>query len=190
MKNLKLVPLALIALLSFNSCSNDDNGSQPVNEEELITTVTLTFTPEGGGVPVILTSRDLDGDGPDAPVLTSSGNLIATTTYNGTVSLLNELAVPVDNISLEVEEEGDEHQFFFNTNGGLSGLFTYTDADVNGDPIGLKFTFTPSAAAQSGNLTIILRHEPNKAGENVATGDITNAGGATDLQVVFPVNIE
>ncbi|MDR6968655.1 hypothetical protein J2X31_002681 [Flavobacterium arsenatis] len=189
MKTLKLVPFALIALLSFNSCSNDDNSSQPVNEEEVITTVTVTLTPEGGGTPVVLTSRDLDGDGPNAPVITSTGSISALTTYNGTVSLLNELTSPADNISLEVEEEGDEHQFFFSATGGLSGTFAYADEDVNGDPIGLKFKFTASANPQSGNLTVILRHEPNKAGANVASGDITNAGGETDVQVTFPVTV-
>ena len=189
MKNLKVVPFALIALLSFNACSSDDNSSQPVNEEEVITTVTITLNPEGGGTPVILTSRDLDGDGPNAPVITSTGSVLALTTYNGTVSLLNELTNPVDDISLEVEEEGDEHQFFFSATGGMSGTFAYNYEDVNGDPIGLKFKFTTSANPQSGNLTIILRHEPNKAGENVSTGDITNAGGETDVQVTFPVAV-
>lgn len=190
MKILKLVPFALIALLSFNSCSNDDNSSQPVNEEEVITTVTVTLTPEGGGTPVVLTSRDLDGDGPDAPVITSTGSVLALTTYNGTVSLLNELTNPADNISLEVEEEGADHQFFFNVSGGLSGTFAYADTDENGNPIGLKFKFTASENTQSGNLTIILRHEPNKTAANVANGNITNAGGETDLQVAFPVTAE
>ncbi len=60
MKTFKLVPMALIALFAFNSCSSDD--SKPVNEEEVITTVTVTLTPVGGGTPVVLTSRDLDGD--------------------------------------------------------------------------------------------------------------------------------
>jgi hypothetical protein len=187
MKTLKLVPMALVALFALNSCSNDDNA-QPVNEEEVITTVTLTLIPEVGGTPVILTSRDLDGDGPNAPVITSTGNFTVSTTYNGTVSLLNELTTPVDNISVEVEEEGDEHQFFFNA--PAVGTFAYTDQDVNGRPIGLEFTFTASANAQSGNLTVILKHEPNKTAEGVAAGNIANAGGETDLQVSFPVIVE
>lgn len=189
MKTIKLLPLALIAVLSFNSCSSDDNSSQPVNEEEVITTVTVTLTPENGGTPVVLTSRDLDGDGPNAPVITSTGNITALTTYNGTVSLLNELSNPADNISLEVEEEGADHQFFFSATGGLSGTFAYADEDENGDPIGLAFKFTASANPQSGNLTVILRHEPNKSAENVSSGNITNAGGETDIQVTFPVSV-
>ena len=189
MKNFKLIPLALIALLSFNSCSNDDNTDAPVNEEELITTVVVTLTPVGEGSTVILTSSDADGNGPLAPVITSTGTLIPSATYTGTISLLNMLTNPVDNITLEVEEEGDEHQFFYTTGGGLEGTFAYADTDVNGMPIGLDFTFMVAATAQSGNMTVILRHEPNKEGENVASGDVTNAGGETDVQVVCPVTV-
>jgi hypothetical protein len=189
MKTIKLVPMALIALLSFNSCSNDDNA-QPVNEEEVITTIVVTLTPVGDGTPVVLTSSDIDGNGPNAPVISSSGTLIPGTIYNGTVSLLNVLSNPVDNISLEVKEEGVEHQFFFATGGGLTGNFAYTDADINGKPIGLEFTFTASANSTSGNLTVILRHEPNKTGAGVASGDSTNAGGETDVQVTFPVTVQ
>ena len=58
------------------SCSDDDDTPEPVNEEELITTMTVTLTPQGGGNSITLQTRDLDGDGPDAPVVTVSGNFI------------------------------------------------------------------------------------------------------------------
>lgn len=77
----KILFLSATTLLAV-SCSNDDNG--PVNEEEVITTVTTTLT--GGGQVITLNSRDLDGDGPNAPVVNVSGNLAANTTYTGTVS--------------------------------------------------------------------------------------------------------
>lgn len=189
MKTLKLIPLALLALLSFNSCSNDDS-SQPVNEEELITTVIVTLTPEDGSQPVILTSRDLDGDGPSLPTFSNSGTISALKTYYGTVAVLNELSNPVEDISIEIAEEGTEHQFFFKAVDGLSGSFEYTDEDQNGNPIGLKFKFTPSANTQSGLLNVILKHNPNKWGKNVSIGDLTNAGGATDLEISFPVFAE
>jgi hypothetical protein len=59
-----------------------------------------------------LTSRDLDGDGPNAPVVTVSGDLLVNTTYTGSVSFLNESITPADDIT-EVKEEGVEHQLFF-----------------------------------------------------------------------------
>ena len=166
------------------SCSNDDNG--PVNEEEVITTVTTTLTV--GGQVITLTSRDLDGDdGPNAPVVTASGNLAASTTYSGAITFLNETQSPTGDITVEVEEEGVDHQVFYQLSAGL-GTITYTDLDLNGKPIGLTFTLTTGNAG-TGNLTVTLRHLPNKSASGVATGDITNAGGATDALVTYPVMV-
>lgn len=187
MKQFKISVLAIVAVLSFSSCSSDDNAPVPVNEEEVITTVTATFTPMNGGTAITLTSRDLDGDGPNAPIVTASGNFIAGTMYHGSVVFLNELSNPAENITDEIEEEGDEHQLFFQQSG--LGSFTYGDEDANGNPIGLHFNYTAANTPANGNLTITLRHEPNKTGEGVANGTITNAGGATDAEVTFVVTV-
>lgn len=191
MKNfLKFLPFLLVTVL-ISSCSSDDDSPAPVNEEETITTVTVTFTPQGGGTTVTLTSRDLDGDGPDAPVNTVSGPFAANTTYNGTVKFENELESPAEDITEEVEEEGDEHQIFYAVTNGI-GTFDYTDTDVDGNPVGLTFTFqtiTPVNPVDS-SLSVTLRHEPNKAAAGVVEGDITNAGGSTDAQVTFDVVLQ
>lgn len=171
------------ASLFLASCSDDDNG--PVNEEEVITTVITTLT--NGSTTITLTSRDLDGDGPNAPVVTVSGDLTANTVYNGEITFLNETVTPADNITAEVEEEGEEHQIFYQIPASL-GTIGYTDFDVNAKPVGLTFTYTTGNAG-TGNLTVTLRHLPNKSAAGVAAGDITNAGGATDAQVSFPIVI-
>ena len=181
--NLKFLALFLSTALVFTSCSNDD---APVNEEEVITTVIVTLT--SGGETITLTSKDLDGDGPNAPEVTVSGNLIANTVYTGSTRFLNELEDPAEEITDEVEEEGDEHQVFYQLLSSL-GTVTYTDTDVNGNPIGLSFTLTTGSTAGTGNLTVTLRHEPNKTASGVASGDITNAGGSTDAQVTFPLQV-
>ena len=185
MKNSKIIAIALLSVFTFSSCSNDDDPIA-VNEEEVITTVTTTLT--AGSQTVTLTSRDLDGDGPNAPVITVSGDLVVNTTYTGTVSFLNESVSPVDDITVEIEEEGDEHQLFFQAPTAI-GAFTYTDADANGKPIGLTFTLKTGTTATTGNIVVTLRHEPIKNAEGVATGDITNAGGATDAQITYPVEV-
>lgn len=171
------------ASLFLASCSDDDNG--PVNEEEVITTVITTLT--NGATTITLTSRDLDGDGPIDPLVTVSGNLTANTVYNGETTFLNELDTPADNITTEVEEEGEEHQIFYQIPASL-GTIGYTDFDVNAKPVGLTFTYTTGNAG-TGNLTVTLRHLPNKSAAGVAAGDITNAGGATDAQVTYPIVI-
>lgn len=188
MKQFKITVLALITIVSFASCSDDDSVAPPVNEEEVITTVTVTFTPMNGGTAVVLTSRDLDGDGPNAPVVTASGNLIAGITYDGRVTFLNELASPIEDITEEIDAEGDKHQIFYQQTG--LGDFTYLDEDANGNPIGLHFIYTAPGITANGPLTVTLRHEPNKIAEGVAQGIITNAGGATDAEVTFNVVVE
>lgn len=183
MKNLKLIALLVIPVLFSTSCSNDD---APVNEEEVITTVRTTLT--GGGQVITLTSRDLDGDGPNAPVVTVSGNLVAGTTYTGSTEFLNELENPAEDITVEVEEEGADHQVFYQLPSSI-GTVTYTDTDANGKPIGLNFTLVAGTSGSTGTLTVTLKHLPNKTATGVAAGDITNAGGNTDAAVTFSVAV-
>ena len=183
MKKYRVLAIVLVTQFFIHSCTNDT--SNPVNEEEVITTVSLTLT--GGGQVIALTSRDLDGDGPNPPTVTASGNLAPNITYTGAVAFLNETQSPAGDITLEVAEEGADHQVFYQLAAGL-GTITYTDLDLNGKPIGLTFTLTTGNAGP-GDLKVTLIHLPNKSAEGVATGDITNAGGATDADVSFPVNI-
>ncbi len=185
MKNLKLIALLAIPVLFSTSCSNDD---APVNEEEVITTVRVTLV--GGGQTIVLESRDLDGDGPNAPVLTPIGGgvLVAGTTYTGSTTFLNELEDPAEDITVEVEEEGADHQVFYQLPSSI-GTVTYTDTDANGRPIGLNFTLVAGTSGSTGTLTVTLRHLPNKTASGVSSGDITNAGGNTDAAVSFSVAV-
>ncbi|OIQ15443.1 MAG: type 1 periplasmic binding fold superfamily protein [Flavobacterium sp. MedPE-SWcel] len=186
MKLFKISALALITFISLTSCSSDDDATL-VNPEEVITTLTATFTPVVNGEVVTLTSRDLDGDGPDAPVLTVSGDFITGATYNGTIEFANETVTPAEDITEEVQTEGDEHQIFFQQNG--LGTFTYNDMDDNQNPIGLSFIYQAAATATTGTLTITLKHEPNKDAEGVSEGDITNAGGVSEASANFQVEL-
>lgn len=181
MKTIKLLSLILITGIIFQSCSNDDDNPEPVNEEEVITTLTATLN--GGGSTVTMTYQDLDGDGPGAATITVSGPLSAGTTYSGSLDLLNEAESPAESITEEIEEEDEEHQFFFSSTNNV-GTFAYNDTDGDGNPVGLSFTLT-TGAATTGSITIILRHEPAKDAAGVSDGDITNAGGETDLSVSF-----
>lgn len=186
MKHIKLLAVLFISALTITSCSDDD--PKVINEEEVITTMTIELTPNGGGNKVTLKSKDADGEGPNAPVVTG-GTLVANTTYNAVIKLENELENPAENITTEVAEEADEHQFFYSAN-GVSGTFTYAgDNDSNGNPVGINFTVVTGAAG-TGKYVVTLRHEPNKSVAGVKGGDITNAGGETDIQVEFPITVQ
>ncbi|ADV49969.1 hypothetical protein Celal_2684 [Cellulophaga algicola DSM 14237] len=185
MKTIKTLSLAVVAALSFASCSDDDdNTPEIVNEEEVITTMTVTLTPNDGSEVITLQSRDLDGDGSDAPVITISGNFVSGTTYDGAIVLLNETESPAEDITEEVEEESDEHQFFYTISSGLDATTAYSNNDSDGNPLGTEFTLT-TGAASTGSITFTLRHEPTKPNDG-----IESAGGETDILVSFDVSVE
>ena len=181
---MKFLKYALLAsTLIFASCSDDDdNTPDPVNDEEVITTLTVTL--DSGSETVVMQYQDLDGDGSNAAVVTVSGSLNANTIYDGSIVLLNETEDPAENITEEVEEEDLDHQFFYTVGSGLNVTTDYADADSMGNPLGLSFILTTSEAS-SGALTFTLRHEPNKPNDGLET-----AGGETDIDVTFDVIVE
>jgi hypothetical protein len=189
MKTFQNLSILFLAVLAFTACSKDDENPAPVNQEEVLTTLTATLTPIGGGTIITMQSKDLDGDGPNSPVITVSGAITANTTYNGSLELLNETVTPAELINPEIEEEGVDHQFFFDVSNGITTI-NYADFDSNGNPVGLEFTLNTSAVVGSGTITITLRHEPNKDAAGVSDGDITNAGGATDMEATFAIEVQ
>jgi hypothetical protein len=189
MKTLKKISILFLSALIFTitSCSDDDPIA--VNEEEVITTLTATLIPVGGGTTITLQTRDLDGDGPNPPVITVSGSLAANTTYNASLELLDETESPAENKNEEITEESDEHQFFYQVTNNLA-TFAYSDFDDDSNPLGLSFTVTTGATTGTGTLTITLRHEPNKSASGVSDGNISNAGGETDIQAIFSIEVQ
>lgn len=179
----------ILALGIFVTSCGDDDPVIP-NEEELITTVSLTFFDPVTMDPIANTSatfRDLDGDGGDAPVIDDL-TLDANTRYLMALEFTNEIEEPAEDITEEVIEEGDEHQVFFSASGADID-FDYADADVLGQPLGIE-SFLNAGQASSGQMTIVLRHMPDKGATGVSDGDITNAGGETDIEVTFNVTIQ
>ena len=167
----------------FVSCSKDDDPVA-VNEEEVITTLTVTLVPSDASANIILKTQDLDGDGPNPPSVTVSGDLKASLTYTGSMKFENETETPAENITEEVEEEADEHQVFYTVGSGLNITVTSTKNDSQGNPLGTEFNLSTTDAS-TGKLTFTLRHEPKKPN----TG-LVDAGGSTDLEATFDIVIK
>ena len=188
---LKYMTMVLFAAAAITGCKKDEKDPlvppPPANEEEVITTMILTFDGQAGAADKELRFTDADGDGGGVPVF-ELDTLQAASNYNVNMILLNGTVSPIDTISNEVLEEGVDHQFFFQP-AGANITFAYSDADANGNPIGLQTTMA-SGTASVGSLKVTLRHEPDKTAAGVASGDITNAAGETDIEVTFPVVIE
>jgi hypothetical protein len=187
MKTFKFLFMTGLLAFTFTSCEPDPD---PVQEEELITTLQYTLTPIGGGAPVVFTFKDIDGDGGNAPVVTN-GVIDGSKEYSGSLVLTNESITPAEDITAEILEESADHQFFFEPSSTLATVLKidYADVDAGGKPLGLKSKVSTTGVGK-GQLVITLRHEPNKSGVGVANGSIANAGGETDIQVSFNVEIK
>lgn len=173
------------SLLFLGSCGDPDDPEDP-HEEEVITSLIYTLKANGQD-DVVLSFEDTDGDGGNEPVITN-GKLAANTTYEGSIELWNRAEDPEEEITPEVEEEGEDHQFFFETT--VEGItIVYDDKDASDQPIGLKTKLTTTDAG-TGTLKVILRHEPNKGADGVSAGSIANAGGETDIEVSFELEVE
>jgi hypothetical protein len=173
-----------VAIAALMGCNKDEENPTPPNEEEVITTMNLKFVAPGSTDTIRASSRDLDGDGPNAPVVTAV-NLKKGIAYTLVVEFLNESnPSDVENITEEVEEEGDEHQIFFAVSPSTLATHAYTDTDANGRPIGIKNTLTTAATAGTGTLKVTLKHQPG-----VKTASSTVSIGETDIEQTFDLNI-
>lgn len=190
MKMNKLLVLGLI-LFSLGSCKKDDVApSDPEHEEELITTVRLAFVNKANASDSTVYNWQDEDHIEDAVQDTIS--VLNGVDYKMYVWVLNEEnPSDVENITEEVEEEAKEHQFFFSGTAVSMGHLdiSYNDQDGDGNPIGILNDVSVSGAMQDMQLKVTLRHEPNKEGTDVSDGDITNAGGETDVEVTFIVDI-
>ncbi len=183
LRNFWTLLLLAVLFIGLQACSSDDDNPEPVNEEETITTMNVTLVPITGAT-VTLQSQDLDGDGPGAPVVTVSGPLQVDMQYTGSIEILNETESPAEDITVEIQEEDEEHQFFFSFSGSIDEIL-YLDQDGGGNPVGLSFQLDAGAAG-SANLTITLRHEPKKPND----GTLTDAGGETDIAQSFTLQVQ
>jgi hypothetical protein len=189
----------LAAVTAFASaCTEEDPPKE--NVPELITQVTLTFTPVSGGTAVTATATDPDGDGVQDIEVDGPVNLTAGQSYTLTLELVNGLATPGSpgyDLTEEIDEEAEEHLFFFGWTGAVfsdppgdgnidarSGEVDYNDSDAGGLPLGLSTSWTAASTPGSGTLRIVLKHQP---GTKSATSESTD--GETDLDLSFDVTV-
>ena len=181
MKTITKLLLCLLCVGVFLSgCKKASDPAPSVNEEELITDVTATFTNQANSSEVItMAFSDPDGsNGSQTGTYSVSGNLSANATYTVAVKFENKSATPAEDITTEVQEEGDEHQVFFATTGNLKH-HSYTDQDANGNPIGISSLFSTGIAGTA-TLKVTLKHQP---GTKTATSTVDI--GETDVEVNF-----
>ena len=146
-----------------------------VNEEEVITTLNVYFDNV-----LTLQFRDLDGDGPNDPIITSMP-LSPFTTYNVNLEFLNELEEPAVNHTYEINEENLDYQIFVSLNNGSDVSVNNFNLDEYGNILGTQFQLTTGSVSE-GTITITLVHEPLKPNDG-----LESAGGDIDIQATFNV---
>jgi hypothetical protein len=172
MKHLRyLFAIALGGMISLSGCKKDD--PKPDDENELITTVVLTFS-KTGEPDRVFRWKQLSGT-----TTIDTIKLSASAVYNLKTTFLNEAEDPVEDITEEIEEEDDEHQIFYFSSPSNLITLEYQDADENSLPVGLNMRATTGSAA-TGTLRVVLRHQPGAK-------DGTFGPGSTDADVTFPV---
>ena len=179
---LKPAFMLFLAAGLLSSCDKNDDEQEPENESELITTVMLTMQEVGTTNTVTATFRDPDGEGGNPPVKFDEIVLKPNAVYNTTIILMDESKTPPDNVTEEVEEESDDHQFFYTPTAGLNVTVAYQDKDANSLPIGLETTVT-TGAASAGKLKVTLKHQPGIKNNNIATGE-------TDVEIDFTTKVQ
>ena len=187
---------AVLTLFIFTACEEDEAAPEEENEVEVFTDVKLVFTPSGGGAAVEAAAQDPDGAGVQELQVLGTINLAANTEYTLTMVIENCLESPCELMNEEIEEEDDEHQFFFAFtndvftspagNGNIdsaSDPLNYNDTDGNGNSLGLNTSWT-TGSASNGTFTVQLQHQPDV---KTATSGATD--GDTDFALTFNLNI-
>lgn len=185
-----LTSLPLVMGTAFLLTACDDPTAPVANDQELITDVTITLTPVGGGTAITSTISDPDGPGPTGPnAQTETILLVPGVTYDGMVEFFDRAdpSAPED-ITVEVAAEAEQHRIF-HTLAGLSGVTipaNSLDQDANGAPLGLTFQVVVDAgAAGPGTLRIVLSHYDDQP-----KGDGSVQSDETDADVTFDVSID
>ena len=181
----QILVILTAATLIFSSCKKSNGGEG--NDEELITTMNLTFTPAGGGAPLSFSFNDADGPGGTAPTQDVI-RLAPNTIYNVAIELLNATTSPAENITTEIEEEKEAHRFYYIPSAG--GLVTISNLDLDADavPVGLESQWT-TGAASSGTVGITLRHYPGTPPDKQTSDPVNSPKSSTDIGVVFSYTI-
>ncbi|MCY7349290.1 MAG: hypothetical protein LH606_01305 [Cytophagaceae bacterium] len=183
-KRSRILVLLLTAAVAVTSCKK--NEEEPVEPNELITTVTLTFTEVGMTTSRTVTWKDADGDGGAAPTV-GKLSLSPNKTYALSVAILDESKSPASNVGEEVAAEKDEHLIVYTPTPANLLTVTITDKDSRTLPVVLSATAVTTAAG-TGKLQVVLRHQPPVGGKDVKDG--TPGPGSTDFDGTFEVEIK
>ena len=204
LKNIFIKPIITLFLFILIFACSKDEDPEPAHEEEVITLVTLEVTKVGSSETIKYNFEveghdhdhddddhdDDDDDHDDHEGEHTEIELEANSSYNVSMLIYNDTDPNnIENVTLEIIEEVDDHQVFYAITDELSG-FSIASAsndtkDSDGKPLFIKTTWTTTGET-SGDVVGYLIHEPTSK-----IGSTRNDfGGATDFEIEFEVHVE
>ncbi len=190
MKTIKFYAMAVMAIAMLASCDNDDDTLEPVEEEEAITRIVLTFTNQAdANDTVVLTWDDTNGDEEvDDNEKTVVGEFAANGTYDAEIGLFNEDEDFLDEDILADQAAIDAHFFVYATNLDFTMMRAADDETrTDNNKLGVKTVWTAGAAG-TGSISIELHHESPSVDDSTGFG--TAAGDDTDIDISFNAEIQ
>ena len=199
MKKTNKLYLIAFAFVSFAMASCTSEDPVPENDGEVITDVTLMFqeidaSGNAVGSPFEFSASDAEGIEVGGSPTIETVLLAKGKTYEMFIEVYN--SIENEDITVEIEEEADEHQFYFLGSAFTSSPFlSYAYDDEGGELIGLKgiVAVQQSPGFNTSEMRVILRHDLDKnypGADNPNFTDYAQAGGESDLDITFPVIVE
>ena len=182
---MKKSALFLILFSLHFACKKDE--VIPTDDNELITTVDLTFTDANKKVSTF-SFQDKDGDPNTKPEKFDRIILDKNVDYSLEINVYDETKIPKVNITEQIKLESDAHLFIFKIDPASLFSLKAADKDKNGLPIGLLSTGFTQNAVGTGKLNLILKHQPPINGKAVKTGN--ESGGSSDIDLIFDLLIK
>lgn len=175
-QNLFKMKVMVLAILLIYSCNKDDPDA--VNQQEFISNVVLVIDSSDGS------KQTIDWDISEQNNQTI--NLKAIRDYNVEISFLNTSdPSDVDNITLEVIQEADEHQVFYDFAEVSVNVNSATnDTKDTGRGVLIKSVWNASSSG-TGIVRVYLIHQPTDFSATTREG----MGGFNDVAIDIPITI-
>jgi len=186
---IKKIILVFFAIGTFTACTDDDDDSVSKSgtsnvtpdEMELITTVQVMATDTSNNSVMTFEWKDTDGDGGNAPVIDTI-RLNPNQMYPVSMKFLDESDPnDVEDITVEISTEDDEHLICFESMNASAITITRTDSDGTYE-IGLTSEWLTNAPVIT-SLKVTLKHQPD-------IKDGTCAPGEADVEISYPLYIQ